>query len=108
MDHKHNSQLILTPKTLRLRKQKEVIAALRSKINRLNKLKNNTIQYKTNYVKIQKLIEESATFLPKETHILFKTQLCLSKRNKYGRRYNNHFKDIALSILYHSPKTYRF
>lgn len=83
MDHKYNSQLILTPKTLRLRKQKKIITSLRSKINRLSKVKNNKGQYEKHKVKIQKIIEESATFLPKEAHILLKTQLSLSICNKY-------------------------
>jgi len=108
----HNSQLILTPKTLRLRKQKKLLAALRSKINRLDKMKKNKIQYKKHQIKIQKLIEESEALLPKKAlqkaNILFKAQLHLSVRNKYGKRYDNNFKDIALSILYHSPKTYWF
>lgn len=108
MNHEYNSQLTLTPKTLRLRKQKKIIAILRSKINRLKKIKNNKSQYKKHKVKVQKLIEKNAEFLPKKAHIFLKTQLCLSICNKYGRRYDNNFKDIALSILYHSPKTYRF
>lgn len=57
---------------------------------------------------INSIIETSKAYLSESCHKLFVAQLKLSKVNKFGRRWPPHMKDFALSLYYHSPRTYRF
>lgn len=98
--------LDLTPKSLRLNAQKRTIKALRSKIYRLQRDKRKTIPKKS--VEIEKIITQSARYLSKTAQTLFATHLRLSCIKNSRKRYSDEFKDLALSILYHSPKAYRF
>lgn len=99
---------IMTPKSRHISTQKRTILALRSKINRLKLTRNNKLNNKT--IQQQKLEEIVAgcAFLPEKLRTLLTSQLLLSKSSKNNRRFSDDFKDIALSIFYHSPKTYRF
>lgn len=83
-----------------------MIKALRSKIYRLQRYKRNTIPKKS--VEIETIITQSARYLSKTAQTLFATHLRLSCVKNSGKRYNDEFKDLALSILYHSPKAYQF
>lgn len=51
---------------------------------------------------------QSARCLSKTAQTLFATHLRLSHVKNSRKRYNDEFKDLALSILYHLPKAYRF
>lgn len=97
---------LLTPKALRLNAQKRTIKALRSKIYRLQRDKKKSIPKKS--VEIEKIITQSARYLSKTAQTLFATHLRLSCVKSTRKRYSDEFKDLALSILYHSPKAYRF
>jgi len=80
--------------------------ALRSKIYRLLRDKRKTIPKKS--VEIETIITQSARHLSKTAQTLFATHLRLSCVKNSRKRYSDEFKDLALSILYHSPKAYRF
>lgn len=98
--------ILLTPKSLRLHKKSRMIARLRSQINRYRQEKKFASRIKIKQ-DVETIINASSKFLEKEALILFASQLRLSVKNKYAKRYSDEVKDIALSIKYHSPKTYK-
>ncbi|XP_046594305.1 uncharacterized protein LOC124294160 [Neodiprion lecontei] len=109
-DTSQKTEMNITPKTLRIGTQRRSISRLRSKIYRVRHQSNPTVKQKKKLSeqKIESIIQDSAPFLFKEAKILFETQLRLAGLNKYGKRYADNLKDIALSILYHSPKARKY
>lgn len=100
---------LFSPKTRRITTQWRTILALRSKINRLKYINSGRMKNKyKERTKVEQLVEECASFLPEPVHVLLTSQILLGKRCKNTRRFSDDLKDIALSMFYHSPKTYRF
>lgn len=62
---------------------------------------------KTRSQKIVQLLSVASEYLSKAQVDFFETQLRLSNRSNKGRRWSDHDKQLALSIFYQSPKTYK-
>lgn len=98
-----------SPKTLHLRKK---IKVLNQKVRRRNQ-KICSLQELIKVLKNKGLLEHNPSNII-ENHFdgtlndIFKNELVNRKRHVKGRRYSRDVKHFALTMLYYSPKAYRF
>lgn len=97
----------LSQNTPRKKKLHILVNEQRQRINSLTKEVNLLKQKQSRDITVTEFTSACDTYLPTELGKFVKAQIAVAQRKTQGRRYQNEFKQFALSLYFVGPKVYR-